>query len=55
MSLTAACEKIAEELEKLPAHQCHPTVLWCFNHLATAAKAELQALRTHVEALEKKR
>lgn len=55
MSLTSAAEKITEELEKLPAHQCHPTVMWCLNHLATAAKAEILALRTHVEALEKKR
>lgn len=54
MSIQSAVEKIDEELNNLPSHQVHPTVMWCINHLAVAAATEIKVLRARLETLEKK-
>ena len=53
MSLADAAEKVGRELEALPAHQCHPTVVWCIQHIVAAARGEINVLKIKVIALEK--
>ena len=54
MSLADAIEKAERELKELPAHYCHPTVAWCIQHIAAAARAEINAVKIKVAALEQR-